>query len=349
LTVRLKDIAEKAGVSILTVSRVINDDKSRPVSQETKEKVWRLVKEMGYQRKNAFKYNGGKHFQKIGLILNDLPQVYDHPFYNLVIKGIEMELKDKGYSLSFSYTQKELNNPARLHRLLSDEEADGIIILAELINPDIYKEIKENFQNVVFVDNRQEDIQGDMVYIDREKAAYQAVKYLISQGHTEIAFVGAALLGSGESKLEDEDRFKGYQRALLEAGLPLREEWIKDDHWDLDGGYNKMKELLKLENLPTAIFGASDLMSIGAMRAIQEEGYQIPEDFSIVSYDDIKMAAYTNPPLTTVSVPKKEIGKMAVKLLLQRINGELNLPVKVELPTELILRESVQTKSRTFL
>lgn len=340
MSVTLKDIAHRAGVSISTVSRVINDDKERPVNQETKDRIWNLVEEMGYNKKKSKRVQRMRTTKKIGYILNDTPHIFDHPFFSLVLAGIEEEIREQGYMVGFSYMQKDLKNKAILHSILKEEEAAGLIVIAEYLREDMYKELKRRYSHIVFIDNRSREIEEDVIYIEREEAAYHAVTYLLSLGHKRIAFIGGALLGSTRTTLEGEDRFEGYRRALEERGLLLEPHLIKNACWDMDLGFQKMKEILREENLPTALFGASDLMSIGAMRAIQEEGLEIPRHISLVSYDNIKMAAYTNPPLTTVHIPKKEIGKVAVQTLMNKINKGESLPLKIVLPTRLIIRES---------
>lgn len=340
MAVTLKDIADRAGVSISTVSRVINDDRERPVNRETKEKIWSLVKEMGYNKKKSQKSFKSRSTKKIGYILNDTPHIFDHPFFSLVLAGIEEEIREQGYMVGFSYMQRDLENKAIHHAILKEEEADGLIVIAEYLGEEMYRELKRRYSYIVFIDNRSRAIEEDVIYIEREEAAYKAVEHLISLGHKRIAFIGGALLGSTRTTVEGEDRYEGYRRALKEAGLSLEPHLIKNACWDMEEGFMKMKEILK-EDRPTALFGASDLMSIGAMRAIQEGGLRIPQDISLVSYDNIKMAAFTNPPLTSVHIPKEEIGRIAVQTLINKINKGEGLPLKIVLPTRLILRESV--------
>lgn len=153
--------------------------------------------------------------------------------------------------------------------------ADGLIVIAEYLGQEMYRDLKHRYRHIVFIDTQSPEIKEDVVYIEREEAAFQAVSPLTALGHKRIAFIGVALLGSSRKTVEGENRFEGYRRALLQAGLSLSSGWIKNACWSMDGGFTKMKELLQEEDLPTALFGASDLMSIGAMRTIQEEGLGI--------------------------------------------------------------------------
>ena len=339
--VTLKDIAEKAGVSISTVSRVINNDQSRPVSDHTSEIVWNYVEELGYNKYKKNNQQQSTNTKSIGFILNDTPKIYNHPFFSVMLEGLEAEARKQGYSIAFSYTQADLEVPAIEHQLISQEEADGVIIIAEYIDNEFFEELKESFENIVIFDNRNPDIHDyDAINVKRREAAREIMEYLIKLGHEEIAFIGGILIGSNHSSVTHEDRYLGYEDIMKKHNLKIKEKYIKNGGWEMDIAYEKMKEILQLEKIPTAIFVASDYMSIGAMRAIHEAGLQIPDDISIVSYDNIKMAPFTNPPLTTIHVPKKEIGKQLVKTLIDRINDDIYMPIKMIAPTELKIRES---------
>lgn len=342
MKVTLKDVAAKAGVSVSTVSRVLNGDSFKAGSRETQERVWKAAKELGYIRRKsaAAKRALPGSYRRIGCIIENTPRVFDHPFYSVILNGIEKEAKAQGYSIGFTCTQKELDDPVLLHKMLTDEQADGVIVIAIHLDESLYNDLKNHFGHVVFIDNRNPKLDADVIVIEREESAYQAVRYLIGLGHTRIGYIGSTLIGEVNSHLTQEERFIGYKRAMEEAGLSIDEELVKDGHWSLEGGFCAMKEILAAKEVPTAIFSASDLMAIGALRASQEAGLRTPHDISIVSYDDIEIAAYTSPPLTTVHVPKKELGQTAVRTLVQRINGELNLPLKIILPTRLVERES---------
>jgi DNA-binding LacI/PurR family transcriptional regulator len=345
--VTLKDIAEKAGVSISTVSRVINNDQSRPVSEHTSEIVWNYVDELGYNKHKKNNQQQSTKTKSIGFILNDTPKIYNHPFFSVMLEGLEDEARKQGYSIAFSYTQPDLKIQAIEHKLVNQEEADGVIILAEYIEEKFFKELKDSFKNIVIFDNRNPDIHGyDAINVKRREAAAEVVEYLVKLGHEEIGFIGGILIGSNHNTVIHEDRYLGYADIMKKYNLKIKEKYIKNGDWEMDIAYQKMKEMLELDKLPTAIFVASDYMSIGAMRAIHEAGLEIPEDISIVSYDNIKMAPFTNPPLTTVHVPKEEIGRQLVKTLIDRINGDIHMPLQIIAPTELKIRESAAPPSK---
>lgn len=335
----LKDIAEKAGVSISTVSRVINDDQDKPISDETRKLVWKYVKELGYSKNNR-KKSIKRNTKKIGYILNNTPNIYNHPYFSVILNSIETELKKTGYSLGFSFAEDDIKKEAIRHQIIT-EEADGLIIIAEYIDEELTAKIRENFENIVSINYLQTDLKSDVICIEMKKAGYNATKFLIDKGHSRIAFIGGTLTVE-LPELTYESRYQGFEKAMREARLNINREWVRDGDWTLDGGYIEMKKILSSGDLPTAVFTASDLMAIGAMRAIHESGLVVPTDISVISFDDIDMAKYTNPQLTTIHVPKEEIGRLAVKLLMDQINGNNpDFPIKVVVPTELVIRGSV--------
>lgn len=175
---------------------------------------------------------------------------------------------------------------------------------------------------------------------DRKEAAKMAVEHLIKQGHEKIGFIGGGA-GPRNENLAVEKRFQGYLTALEEAGIEFKENWIIDTGWLLENSYEGMKKLLKEQcEIPTAMFCASDLMAIAAMRAVFENNMKVPDDIAFIGFDNIEMAKYSTPPLTSIGIPKYEIGELSAKTIVDKVEGKLNIPVKILLPFELIVRES---------
>jgi len=337
MKVTLKDIA---GVSISTVSRVLNDDKENIVNSDTKQLVWKLVKEMGYT-KSKKQNNIKKNTKEIGIIFNGTKSVYNHPYFSALLRAIELEVKDQGYTIGFSICEADIKNKSVLHNVLT-RNVDGIIIASLLIDNELLNDLNEHFENLVFIDTVHSDLGHDLISVEKEDSTYKATRYLIDFGHKKIAFLGSNLNNEKVPSFKQEMRLNGFLRAMNDSGIPVENHLLKDARWTLDGGYKQMKKILNGFDRPTAVFSASDMMAIGAMRAIQEAGLNIPEDISIISYDDIDMARFTHPPLTTLHVFKEDIGKLAVKMLIERINGDApEMPIKVFVPTELKIRETV--------
>lgn len=340
----LREIAERVGVSISTVSRVINLDDSRRISDETKQKIWKVAKELDYRstRKSKSLKQGAKRGREatskspvIGCILALQDNKYNHPYFSPIIQGIEAKLLESGITLSFLHTQAELKNEVVFDALLDTRSLSGLICIEGLSNS-LYKRLKDRVPLIVGIDVRDPDI--PVISYDRMSAAHTAVKHLIEHGHTKIGFVG----GSGLSgKLDREKRYAGYRRALEEFEIPYQEQWVINSHWDADESYEKMKALLAADELPTAMFCASDMMAIAAMRAVTEAGLSIPADISFIGIDDIEFAKYTSPPLSTIHIPKYEMGYAAAKTLLDSLEDPYPFSFRMQLPFQFISRHSV--------
>ncbi|CAM4175784.1 LacI family DNA-binding transcriptional regulator [Lederbergia lenta] len=342
--VRLKDIAEKVGVSISTVSRVIKDDKSRNVNQETKQKVWDAVKELGYIPNlharnlvtNQSSHESKRRTMKIGWVAD--PKVAEfNPYFSNIYSGISNTLDKLNYTLINMY-KDEIADESRLLKMIHESGIEGII-LVDRIDEKTLKFLKK-YLPVVGLDFYYSEETITVIDYDRKEAAKMAVEHLINQGHEKIGFIGG---GSGprNESLAVEKRFQGYLTAIEEAGMVSKEDWIIDTGWLLENSYEGMKKLLKEQSeIPTAMFCASDLMAIAAMRAVFEKNLKVPDDIAFIGFDNIEMAKYSTPPLTSIDIPKYEIGELAAKTIVDKVEGKLNIPIKIFLPFELIVRES---------
>ncbi|BBI31415.1 LacI family DNA-binding transcriptional regulator [Cohnella abietis] len=338
----LKDIAEKVGVSISTVSRVLNNDDSKIVNAITKEKIVVTAKELGYRTSGwsrRSKGDGGAKpavTKRAGCIISLPQENYSYPYFSLVLKGIEKGLADRGYGLAFIHTRDELRDPSVQQQIIQDSHVDGVIII-EGIDPPIYDSLKKHIPTIVGVDVNDPTI--PTVSYDRVSASQAAVKHLIEQGHRKIGFIGGLGL-SGD--IFREKRFRGYRYALLEAEIELENKWILNAEWQIETSFELMSELVKgpRTELPTAFFVASDVMAIAAMRAVTEVGLRVPEDIAFFGVDNIDISQYTSPPLSTIHVPKYEIGQTAAYLLSDYLEGKLTFPIKALLPYDLKIRRS---------
>lgn len=338
----LKEIAERVGVSISTVSRVINQNDSRRISEETKQKIWKAAKEMNYsstRRAKSAKTKQGKDASlnrpAIGCILALQDNKYNHPYFSPIIQGIEAKLLERGLSMAFLHTQAELHNEAVVESMLEVTNLQGIICI-EGLSKDLYKRLKGRVPLLVGIDVNDPDI--PVVTYDRVAAAQIAVRHLIERGHTRIGFIGGIGLSGS---LDREKRYAGYRKTLEEHGLECRDEWVINTNWDADESYQRMKELLELAERPTAMFSASDMLAIGAMRAAVEAGMSLPLDMSFVGIDDIEFSRYTAPPLTTVHVPKYEMGYAAAKIMVDSMDEAYPFPFRMQVPVQLKKRQSV--------
>lgn len=333
MKVTLKDIADHVNVSVSTVSRVLNNG-TTSISKETIDEINKVSKELGYLRLSDRKKEKISK-KKIGCFLHNLKGKYQDPFYSEIIYGIERELLDQGFILNFTYDQSDLMNLDFSGRF--EDETLGVIIVGPL-EKNILKELSSQVPYVISVGGKPE-LTIDYVTVDFFKAAITAVDHLINLGHKRIACISASAPNDRLTEKED-DRFLGYECALIKQKLPIKSEWIQDGHFTIEGGYSAMKNILKSKEHPTAVFVVSDQMAHGAYRAIQEEGLAIPANISVVSFDDLEMSQYINPPLSSVRIHKEDMGRIAVKMLLQRMDEGIRLPLTSYLPTELVVRKS---------
>ena len=338
----LKEVAQHAGVSISTVSRVVNNDTSRSVSPDTRQRIWEAVTAVGYQPNRTGKEPGkrgpSKHQAGVrtGCIVAVNQNKYNHPYFSPILEGIERGIQEHGGSLAFIHTSEDIKTPEMLHKIVQESGIEGMIIL-ESIDSASYDYIKRHVPYIVGIDISDPSV--SRVGYDRLMAAKHAVNHLISRGHRQIGFIG----GSGRSQnIMKEKRFRGYKEAMDEAGLNIRKEWILDTEWNVDKSYNLLKERIldKPSEIPTAFFAASDMMAISAMRAAFEHRLRIPQDVAFVSIDNIEFAQYSSPPLSTIHIPKFEIGWVAAKTLVDTVRNPYPLPVKITLPFELIIRQT---------
>lgn len=349
--VRLKDIAEYVGVSISTVSRVIQNDQTRNVNQETKTKIWEAVKELGYvpnqHARNLVKNKQQKsetRTMKIGWVANP-KQAETNPYFASIYTGIRDTLSENDYTL-ISITKDELENEALLLKTIHDLGIEGLLVI-DKIDESLLGYIQQNIP-LVGLDFFYSDKNVAIVDYDREEAIKEVVRHLMACGHQDIGFIGGGVNENYED-LHAEYRFKGYQAAMKEAGLNIRPEWILNSKWKMDNSYREMNQLIKKNSahLPTAMVCASDMMAIAAMRAAVENKLKIPEDIAFFGVDNIEMSTYSSPPLSTVDIPKYEIGKMAAKTIMEMVEGVVTLPMKLILPYKLVIRESSQYKRTT--
>jgi LacI family transcriptional regulator len=339
--VTIKDIAKLANVSTATVSRILNNDATLSVSDETRKKILDLANELDYKplRKKSVKTEKKIESFTIGLIfLND--ESID-PYFQSIRKGVESTCHQFPINIvSTMVVGKSVITSDTL------SELDGLIVIGDIDTKEI-KEIYYKNNNIVVVDYLPpHDHNVDVVISDFEGATEQVIDYLLDLGHQEIAFVGGKGLVhgvvSGKMAEKVDVRKSTFEKVIKEKDL-YNPSYILEEDWGPANGYSLTKKLIENEHQPSAIVVASDPMALGVLRALHESGIHVPNDVSVVSFDDIEAAAYVNPRLSTVKVHGDEMGRTAVKLLYDRLLGR-ELPMRVMLPTELIIRDSSSAK-----
>ena len=330
-----KEIAKEAGVSVSTVSRVINNKDKNAASQEVRDRIWAIVRRTNYiPNDSAQKLRSGriittdKAFGCIECFFARMPFSGKDQFFSELARSAEAEAMRLNHVLKYSFTALGLQ---RNHKqLLAESSADGIIILGRCDNTTLTM-LRKQFKNVCYVSLNTFKKEYDSILCDGMEASKEAVNYLISLGHTKIGYIG---------ETSNEVRYVGYRNAMIENKLPTESRYVSDALLSYEGGYNGAKKLLASANDVTAVFCANDISAIGAMRAFQEAGLSIPQDISVIGVDDIEISKYLDPPLTTIHIPVEEMGKMSAKILVDRINGGHKVPLKVTLPFHLEIRGS---------
>lgn len=261
-------------------------------------------------------------------------EVVDDIFYPKVLAGVEMASSRNNYYCLYKIINENDFRQEELEKTIRN--SDGIVC-AEIHNQTTLDFLEKYSLPVVLICPSVKDTRFDIVEIDNVNGAVQAVGYLIQRGHREIAFIG----GSRQSAASWE-REEGYRQAMKESGLKIDSSLILSYGWRLEDGYNAVLELIEKGKVPTAIFAASDLLAIGAINAIKDSGYRVPDDISVIGFDDIEMAGQVKPSLTTMRVRRAEMGEIAAKLVFERLNLQRDYPLRIAVPVALQERDSVK-------
>ena len=324
----IKDIAEKAGVSIATVSRVLSYDETLNVPDTTKARIFEAAEQLEYKKKE--KKRQDKKY-KIGVLYSySLEEELEDPFYLSVRVAIEKKLADDRHK---KYQIRSTDRAENLTGL------DGIICLGTFSHSMV--ERVESFDKpVVFVDASPDVEKFDSVINDMRSCVGKVLDYLTDRGHSRIAFIGGLDIDADGNEVAD-DRVAVYREYMEKKGL-YREDYVKIQGYAPKNGYVKMKELLELSDRPTAVMVANDSLAVGCYKAINEAGLKIPEDVSVVGFNDISFARYLVPTLTTVRLYMEFMGEQAVTLMVERLTSKRDLCVQMRMPSKLIERESVK-------
>ena len=323
----IKDIAEKAGVSAATVSRVLNYDETINVLDETRRRIFETAANLEYEKKNKKRK---KNKLKIGLVCSySREEELADPFYLLVRIAAEKKMEDEGFV--------QMNIP--ISPIPASVPVHGLICLGTFSHSTVQK-IEALKKPVVFVDCNPDETRFDSVVIGMEKAVVGVLNYLRANGHSKIAFVGGIEIDSDGKEVSD-IRSDVYIQYMKKHKI-WRQEYLYKGDYSPKCGYTFMKHLLLQKEPPTAVFVVNDSIAVGAYKAAHELGKQVPDQVSIVGFNDISSAKYMLPPLTTVGLHMRTMGRQAVGILADRIRSDRKVPVKVVIPCELIVRESVR-------
>jgi LacI family transcriptional regulator len=325
------DVARAAGVSPSTVSYVLNDG-PRSVSDDTRERVWKVISELGYQPNAVARSLRTSRVGMVGLMVPDI----SNPFFAGLSRGTQDVAKERGYFVVICNTDGQLAHEVSLQRSLYEHRMEGMIIDPVEARPADLKFLQDRAVPVVLSGLDRDDATVDCAGVDDMEAACDAVEHLLELGHTDVAMITGPLKQRRMNHRPD-----GYRKALAGRGLAYREELVANGDYSQASGYACAMELLDRGGKFTALFAANDLMAIGAMMAVQEKGLRVPEDLAMIGFDNIPESAVTTPRLSTVDNPHYTQGRVTAEMLFERINGEFTGdPRAVVLPHRLIVRGS---------
>lgn len=320
----IHDVAKKSGLSVVTVSRVINNSPS--VREGNRRKVLSAIEELNYQPNSAARSLVRGKTGVIGMSITN----FNDSFYDRVIRVVNRKLAEQGYFLALSIAE---NEDEGVNFLFQKDRVDGIILLSPIEEKEYVEELKRKNIPFVLLDNQLQHEDVPSVVVDNYQGGYEATKHLIGLGHTQIAYIGGPSVF-----LSVAERKRGYVQALGEAGLtPFGTEYCG---FTVSSGYEVAKRWIREDKLPTAIFSGDDFIALGVVQALREEGILVPQDISVVGFDDQQFVGEFYPRLTTVRQPEAQMGSIGVDLLMKLINGEVMPAVVTKLAPQLLVRES---------
>jgi LacI family transcriptional regulator len=326
------DVARESGVSYSTVSRALTGYEF--VKPSTRDKVLRAAEKLGYVPNQQARSLAGGRSNLIGVLVPNLTNGY----ITEIIRGIDEELQKSGYNLILYTTHRHEGKESSYVATISNGGADGLLLVVPMISNSYLDAMRQQNFAYVLIDQADESEKSAMINATNRQGAYDATAYLIGLGHRRIGFVtGLPGLNSASERLE------GYKAALKNHGIRLNQELIAAGNFLHHGGYLAAQKLLSLAAPPTAVFAGNDLSAFGVMEAVRERGLLIPDDISIIGFDDIPQASITYPKLSTVRQPLEQMGSVAVQMLLEHLENPARGMGQVTLATQLVIRDSCQS------
>lgn len=325
--VTLRDVAREADVSIKTVSRVVNGE--REVSTETAARVAEVLSRLGYQPNELARSLRGQRSRTVGLMIADI----SNPFYSSCAKAVEEVARDRGYTVVLCASSEDAGIEREYVELLARRRVDGLLLVPAADGHEYLRALQAAGTPVVALDRPVEGLATDLVLVQNRAGTRKAIEHLVGHGHRRIAFIGAE-----RHLYTTRKRLEGYREAMTRAGFA---ELSRTDAPNAASAAEAMAGLLEIPEPPTAIFSMNNLITVGALRALERAGLRAPEDMAFAGFDDFELASVLRPRLTLVRQPAYELGRRAAELLFDRLEGRQPAEFRrFVLPTELVIRES---------
>lgn len=328
----IKDVARLAGVSTTTVSHVIN--KTRFVAETTQERVQAAVKELNYAPSAVARSLKCNTTRTIGMLVTQSTNL----FFSEVIDGVESYCYRQGYTLILCNTGGIYEKQRDYIRMLAEKRVDGMLVMCSDLTEEL-REMLDQHKDIpkVVMDWGPESSQADKIIDNSEEGGYLATKFLMDNGHTDIACLSGQI-----EKAACQERIRGYKRALSEKDIKVNDDWILEGNFECDTAVLAADKIAVMDKKPTAVFCFNDTMALGLISRLQQKDIQVPEDMSVIGYDNIELAEYFSPPLTTIHQPKRRVGKNAFEILLERIKDKKHEKRVFEMQPEIVVRNTVK-------
>ena len=325
----IKEVAARAKVSTATVSRTING--SPLVVPETAQRVWRVIRQLGYYPNTQARALVRGRSRTFGLIISDIV----NPFFPELVKGFEDTAIRYGYEVLLSNTGYDSGRMTHGARRMIERQVDGVAIMTSEFGRPLIDELSKRELPIVFLDVGKVSTHISNLAVDYAKGIREAVQHLLSLGHRRIAFISGPLTLKSARVRQD-----AFLECMHQAGIAENARYLVESNHKIDGGEGAMRRLLDLPEPPTAVLTSNDLTAFGTMRAIFAAGLRVPADVSVVGFDDIAFSEFTEPPLTTVRLSRDELGRMAFQALFDMVEAEHSGGKKIPVDTSLIVRQS---------
>lgn len=323
-------VAKRAGVSKATVSRVMNN--SKPVSAETRLRVIQAIEELKFKPNPAARTLVNKRSRTLGVVVTDISNL----FVSVLVKGIEEIAYSSGYNIFICNSHATVEKEIEILMMLKDKRVDGIIFLTSQLREEHKHFFRGSSLPAALVNVSCDEDKLIVIRIDNQKASYDMTSYFMKKGYTRIGMILAPL----EDYYSGRERFLGYQLALKDFGVQFRDDLVKTGFLEAMNGYLVTCDMIKNKTNFEALFVACDLMAFGAIKALIDNGFRVPEDIEVAGFDDVPMASFYHPTLTTVKQPIEDMGRLAAENLIKLVEGEDIEQWEVVLPHKIILRDS---------
>jgi len=336
MAITIKDVAKAANVSIATVSLVMHNH--RRISKDTKVKVMEVIEKLNYRPSRSARGLVSRRTGNVGFILTNDHFLRTEPFYTHIFIGTEIEARDHDFYILLNTIDSHFTEKDQLPRFILDKNVDGVIVAGKVSNILIDK-LSSLSLPVVYIDYVPSNKNSSTVLVDNIMGGKIATNHLIKLGHRNIGFIGGDIEHPSIS-----DRYKGYRQAIEAEGLPMGSNLIEtlEDYPARTNGYNAAKRLFSINPDITAVFACNDAMALGVINYLKDRGLRIPQDISVIGFDDVVSESTVDPPLCTVKVPTVEMGMEAMKLISSHLKNFNGYPQKVMVPVELVVRQSTR-------